>query len=363
MIDMMRLVNKVAIVRPPPLLSLLWRYPRHQRYLTRTSKLIPGILLAIPPLADAPPPNTWTTYRAIRTVSDMTVIAVGPPGQPPTAVLKLPHTDEAAASLRQQSTVLAALRADPRLGDWSALLPMLLAEGEIAGQAYVVERVMPGLGGQALLLDPAARLRMEAAAVAAIGELHRRTATSLAVDARKLDCWVDQPLHFIRRWNATLPRAARNDAAIERLAVELQSALAGRSLTVSWIHGDFWPGNLLMTPDGSTLTGLVDWDLAVPDGLPLLDLLLLLLSTRSLVQRRELGDVMRALLNGGGWTPHEQALVDTVQLALPGEAVEMRAMVLLCWLWHVAAGLAKSTDYASRWLWATKNIANVLYWV
>lgn len=50
--------------------------------------------------------------------------------------------------MKSQQTVLADLQADPRLGDCSVLLPTLLAEGKVAGQPYVVERMMPGLGAR-----------------------------------------------------------------------------------------------------------------------------------------------------------------------------------------------------------------------
>jgi hypothetical protein len=47
-------------------------------------------------------------------------------------------------------------------------------------------------------------------------------------------------------------------------------------------------------------------------------------------------------------------------LALPGDGVEMRALVLLCWLRHIAGSLKKPTRYAGHWLWLAKNIEDVL---
>jgi aminoglycoside phosphotransferase (APT) family kinase protein len=126
------------------------------------------------------------------------------------------------------------------------------------------------------------------------------------------------------------------------------------------VHGDFAPRNILVTPDGAALTGIVDWELAAQDDLPLLDLLLLLLWVRMVVHRCELGNIVRALLAGAEWTRHEQALVDAAEVALPGDAVGMRALVLLCWLRNVAASLRKCQGCAGHRLWMLANVEAVL---
>jgi hypothetical protein len=324
------------------------------------TKLIPAILPTITPLPDAPPPTTWTVHSIAATVSDKTVLTIGPAGRPPTALLKLASTEPAMRSLRQQVHMLALLHADGGLAEWRTLLPTLLAVGEIDGQAYIVEQLLSGREATGVLSSPAARVRMQVAAAGAIRQLHRRTAASVVVDAGMLERWIDTPLQIVQHVTATLPRAADNERAIERLAAELRTALAGRTLSVCTVHGDFTPRNILVTPGGATLTGIVDWELAAQEDLPLLDLLLLLLCVRMVVHRCELGNIVRALLDGAEWTRHERALVEAAELALPGDAVGMRALVLLCWLRHVAASLRKSQYFAGHRLWMMTNIEAVL---
>jgi O-antigen/teichoic acid export membrane protein/aminoglycoside phosphotransferase (APT) family kinase protein len=356
-----RLAQRVAIeLRLASLLHGWWDDHSCRRHVTEHARLIPLILTTIPPQPDMPPPATWTAQRVVRTVSDMTVILVGPPGQAATGVLKLPRTNAAVASLHWQKTVLATLHADPRLGEWSALLPTLLTQGEVDGQAYGVERMLPGLVAQQMLVHPADDLRIQIAAAAAIGEFHRRTATLAAVNAEMLDRWIDEPLRLIERVNTRFSDTTYNRKAMRRLAEELYQALAGRTLCLSWVHGDFVPGNILVTPGGGQLLGIADWELARPDDLPLLDVLQLLLSTRLLKQRREMGDIVRTLLSRPEWLSHEQALLDVAQTVQPGDPINWRTMLLLCWLRHVAANLTKSNRYASNWWWVTRNIETVL---
>src|SRR5206468_2277377 len=128
-------------------------------------------------------------------------------------------------------------------------------EGQFSGHSYTLERVLPGWEARTLMVDPVVGARVQAAALRAISQLHQRTSALAAVNTPLLDLWIEQPLLSLRRWNAALPRAARNDATIDTLAGELWTALAGRTLTLSWIHGDFWAGNLLMTRDGASVTG------------------------------------------------------------------------------------------------------------
>jgi thiamine kinase-like enzyme len=146
----------------------------------------------------------------------------------------------------------------------------------------------------------------------------------------------------------------------DRLMTELHDALMGRMLSVSWVHGDFTPGNILLTPDAAAVTGILDWDQAAPQDLPQLDLALLFLSTRMLEQRRELGDVVRHILNADQWSPHEDDLLNTAKMSLPGDALGVREMVLLAWLRHIEANLTKATRYRDNWLWTAKNIECVL---
>jgi aminoglycoside phosphotransferase (APT) family kinase protein/O-antigen/teichoic acid export membrane protein len=352
-------LGALVTLRLLPLLRRVQDYRVNRHRLTALSDLVPDILQTLMPLSDASQSSQWLVYRSFTTVTDMTVVSIGPPNQPPKALLKLAATRPAIKSLRRQIETLEGLRADVRIGEWSSVLPTILAAGEIDGRAYMVEQMLPGRDARLTLANPDDRARMLVAASSSIGELHRRTATCVVVDAGMIEQWINEPLEVIRRSYAALPEAAKVNQATVGLAKELYEALTGRSLCISWVHGDFTPGNILTTLDGSVLTGIVDWDQAAPAGLPLLDLLLLLLSVRMVVERRELGDVVRSLLMGAGWTPHEQALIDISQAALPGDKITWRSLVLLCWLRHVLANLTKSTRTGGS-LWARRNIQVVL---
>lgn len=297
------------------------------------------------------------------TETGMVVAFLGPPAGAPTAVMKLPVSREGVQTMYRQLAVLESLHSDQRLVEWRRLCPRPLAHGEFEGQPYLVESAFSGVPAHRVIHSPALRVGMQVAAASVIGELHRRTASVVLVDAALLDLWVDRPLHVLEGLPAIQLRGRDRREAIRRLADELRGSLGGRRLAVSWVHGDFWPGNLLLVPGSTQPAGIVDWDMAAPNELPSHDLLHLLLYTRKLVRTQELGDVVRAALAGEEWAPHEQAILESATCGLSGDQVSERALLLIYWLRHVAANLAQGPAYSRNWLWLVRNIEVVLRWL
>lgn len=346
-------------LRVLPSLGRSWRRWANWRDVRKDYGLVAAVMSTIPPQIDAPHPRRWAVHRVEWTHTQTVVISVGPVGQPALAVLKLPHTEHGVVSLRRQRAGLSALQGDPRLGDWSALLPAPLAEGEVDGQPYWIERALPGRDMRSLLYDAAARARARQAAADAITLLHRRTAFTVTVTAEMREQWIDRPLRIIRLAAAQTSREVHHDLVIQRVAAELHEALAGRTLRVGWVHGDYWASNLLVTPDGRRLLGIVDWDRAAPNELPMHDLLHLLIYQRKLLARhREPSGVIQALLKGQRWTLDERALLDAAEL--PWQGAEERIMVRLYWLRYAATFLAQHPERASDERWVAHNIGPVL---
>jgi len=269
--------------------------------------------------------------------------------QRPCVVVKLTLAAGAVSGLERESRALAGLHADARLGGWRALVPRRLAEGSLKRRRYAVDSALPGAPALTIASDERALAAVQEAAAEAIAALHRRTAGSVTVDDAAVERWVTRPAAVL---------AAHGARGIGALADELGTALHGRTLTTSWVHGDFWPGNLLVRADGS-LSGIVDWDAAGPGGLPLHDLLHLLLYTRRLTRRVELGRIVIDQLRAPAWTPHEQRVL---RAGPATEQLPERESLLLYWL-HQAAAHTRQQDGArsSRYrVWRLRNVDPVL---
>lgn len=339
--------------------TLVWRWQRRQTLAQVNDTALP-LLTTVPHRAGLPAPTTWHVAKILRTVSEMTVAVLATSTKAGVAILKLPQSACAAASLQRQAAVVATLRAHPALQTWIKWLPTPLTTGTVAGRFYLVELLLPGVDGTRLRLDEQGWHTVQTAACRAISHLHQQTATTTMVEAALLHRWVEEPIAALRRLQPALLTQAEYQHRLDRLQAELTAALTGRTVGVSWIHGDFTPGNVLLDPAQLTITGLIDWELAAPNELPQLDLLQFFITTRMIRQQSEYGDVIRTLLTDQGWQEPERLLLATAQNALPGATLADRTLLLLCWLRHIAASVTKAEQYAHHHWWKIRNLEAVL---
>ena len=322
-----------------------------RRRLGEAPELLEPILAQVVAQASLPEAAGWVAQGKHLSGTQVVVMVVGPLRGPAAAVVKMPTTADGAASQAREAATLAALGQEPGLGSFRDLIPARLAAGEVAGRAYVVERVIAGVDG-CHLGDPAAE-RVVAEAAAVIGELHRRTSSPVVIDGPQLDRWIGKRLEV-------LVPATRDRALLDRVGTVLAGWWESRSLSVSWVHGDFWPANVMFDPETLAVTGVIDWDWAGPSEPPAHDLLYLLIHARMLTGGREFGDVVSALLDGAPWTAPEQAILEAGGVLAPTQARVGREVLLLVWLRHVAFNLIQAPGDARNWVWTGRNIDPVL---
>jgi aminoglycoside phosphotransferase len=185
----------------------------------------------------------------------------------PGYVAKVPTTRSAARRVEREAEMLS----DPELrglGPISATIPRAIMTVEHGGRQVMVTT---GLPGRSMLAEyhswrHTARASAVEADFAAAGlwlaELHRRTAKGDGDLASMLDGAIPE---IARRYGDDRATAAD----LHRLA-GIRDRLAGHRVARAMLHGDFWPGNLLMA-DGR-VCGVIDWESARRDGLPTHDL-------------------------------------------------------------------------------------------
>jgi hypothetical protein len=304
--------------------------------------------------AVASPARDWFTETITVTDTAVVVAIVRCRASGRRRVVKMPCTVGGAESLRRQADVLAALHADARLAGWLDVVPRQCTHGEISGRRYWVEDAVPGTPVSGTALRTAGGSPIFAAAIRLIEDLHARTADERTLHATDVAEWVDRPLSLLETFYAGRPRYGAYLAVLRRLGAQLSEELAGRCVRTSWIHGDFWPGNLLIS--GPAVTGVVDWDRAGPRQLPLQDLLHLSFFVGRARDGCELGDVVVRSLDDG----LEDAIgVPTRQLDAWLGGVPHTSAVLLFWLRHISLYIG-SEGHGDNRDWLRRNVHSVL---
>jgi aminoglycoside phosphotransferase (APT) family kinase protein len=295
--------------------------------------------------------------QARRTFSDLLVFRLDDRDAQPLMV-KHPRSPRATASLERECDAIRRLADDERLGSWRRLLPVVeqcRLEGPLP---LMVESALPGVDGDALLRRfPQLARPVAVSALGAIRELHRATGRTEEVTARVGD-WVDPQLAVLAeevRWC----RRGRGAEAMTVLRHRVVRALSGRRLLVSWTHGDFAPGNVLLTGEQGALCGVIDWGGAVPDGPSAIDCRTFVLSLRHRCARQQFGRIVADAVRRTCLLPADRQLLAEAGALLP-DAQGETALTLLTWLWHVANNVTKSARYGRNHRWVAANIVPVL---
>lgn len=344
-----------------------WRDLGTARDLARERAHLPAILDALAEAGVAGAPPKWVERRAI--AGDPTIFLAGPEGALPLAVIRVARGPAGRRGLLRAATALtsirAALLAGPEAGvAAAALLPTLLASGEVDGRAWLAETALPGQSGRSLLGDPMKRALLLRRVADGIATVHVAGAVRSSVTDAQVRAWVDRRVARVR----SILDAGRHSptliARLDQLRSELGSTLRGHELWTGWIHGDLWPANVLVDTASRELTGLVDWDSAAPGEPPLQDLLHLALTTRRLVERRALGEVVADLLGGAAWTSDDRAAIGQGADSGDGPAVfdglDATTALRLYWLRAVELNVDRRPALAHQRAWVRANVVSVL---
>jgi aminoglycoside phosphotransferase (APT) family kinase protein/SAM-dependent methyltransferase len=258
------------------------------------------------------------------------VLGAGPSGAGGVFV-RLPLDERAEASCTRHHRALLMLRNDQRIpAAVRDLFPAPLAQGTFDGQTYFAESARPGESGRLYYSQPTRR--------------YDRAIVNAAEVLRQLRRATEQPVHIDRAeydrlcgfWLAELKElvSAEHRGAFEAIAHLLQETLLGATLPLGWYHGDYDFANLLYGR-GDRLTGILDFEIFDPQGLPLIDLLLLLARRPIRKGGMAFGTLFVRSILQRELPPLEAKLLATEMETLGIDERLYRAIALCCWLNHL----------------------------
>jgi hypothetical protein len=242
-------------------------------------------------------------------------------------MLRIPLIPQACDQQRHNLQVLrgftGGLKPDSTL-KW--LLPETLVELDCQGQPVFVERRCAGFDLRHCHHPE------EQPAIFRLGLdfllcLHRELDDRQVHSGLAIEAWLRKRAAHVYKTSWELP-----EDSLQGLVEDAMSCMRAEPPAVVCTHGDFWRGNLLSTPTGERLTGVVDWKFGDPQGMPLSDLLQLLLWTKGLSSGRGFtGELVKRLL-ARQFEEDEKTWIEEYcsQLGISGRATW--ALVFMGWL-------------------------------
>jgi aminoglycoside phosphotransferase (APT) family kinase protein len=351
-----------------------WRDLGTTRELAHERVHLPAILAGLAEAGVDGRPAGWVERRAV--AGDPTIFLVGPDGGRPLAVIRVARGPAGRRGLVRVADALRSIRgllAAPGIGVEAVgvggpavlgLVPVLLASGEIDGRAWLAETALLGQSGRSLLADPTERDLLLRRTVRGIAAVHAAGSVRGSVTDAQLERWVGRRVTTVRSILEAGSGSPAQLARLDRFESELRTTLRGRELSTGWIHGDLWPANVLVDARNHELSGIVDWDSAGAGELPLQDLLHLALTTRRLVERRALGEVVADLLAGAAWTADDLASVGATAAGKVGpsafDGLDATSALRLYWLRAIELNVDRRPALARQRAWVRANVASVL---
>jgi hypothetical protein len=273
---------------------------------------------------DGQPAAAATVTVGVRTDARLAVAFRFPPGRAaPDLVVKAALDDGGRDRLRRERGALVAL--GPGAAGAGARVPALRPNAPTWALAM---EVLPGTSAAVILARAPRRLEQIVAAVVAWSTAWSlSTASPQALTARVLEDTLLAPLAVIDDSGVSLSRYR------DRLHC-LAGRLEGGRISLTAAHNDLTMANVLVSRRG---VGIVDWEAAAPDCLPLVDVWYAVVDALARAQRVSHAEALAGMVLGTSAAPAKlrrapAALAKT--LALTDDQV--LAAFHACWLGHAA---------------------------
>lgn len=268
-------------------------------------------------------------------------------------VIRIPLDRDSRRRCRNHWRALQALAASPA----ASLTGRAMRKGRFLDREYFVEERLAGTAVD-VPLDNMDRLIGKAADF--ITRFHHHTVRPCRMDER---CFRRLIGRGCMRLASCLDGGRHT--RLDGLRRQLRERLIGQDIPLVWSHGDFKLENVLFDLRDDRITGIIDWDLSRRAGLPLLDLLYLLVYGTALREGRSMAEVFREKCRSLQFTANEQRLITAYEGAL-GLSPRLRApLVTAAWVEHVSCRSremleGKSAKCADRAAWLQENVYAVI---
>lgn len=265
-------------------------------------------------------------------------------------VVKMPLDKPSEIRCRVNKTMLKKLRTT----NIANLTPHFFEEGRFEGRPYYCEERMPGTA-----IDlPLSRMdEMIVKAADFITKLHQETACDIVINEANFK-------RLFGRDFARLMPYVNDEYRTKLTSIEksLKKQLMGKPFKTVWFHGDFKVENVLFDTSAWQIKGIIDWDLSRQEGLPLLDILYLLMYKDGLIAGKSVTDVFQDRFLSSGLLFPEKEITGKYMRSIKIPEEFLYPLLVMFWVNHIVVRyrqqLARPSIATCEWF--AKNVCDVI---
>ena len=190
-----------------------------------------------------------------------------------------------------------------RIGNDNSLVPETIIDGNYSRYYYQVETCFPGQNISAKVNSITSVERIYQQAFQFIFELQLQFQHKVTLDEKHYQQLIEP---IVERVKSSF--SEKYAEVFARLALYLRQNLLNVDLTTTICHGDFSVDNLMMS--GTEVHGVIDWEFAKLEGLPLVDLLFFIVSIHKFQDGISLVEAMQRALIASEYSDLEKELLD-----------------------------------------------------
>lgn len=261
-------------------------------------------------------------------------------------VIKFPLTKKAYNCCKHNFKVLKELGQSGCILPYN--IPKPLSYKDYKGQPFFAESALNGIA-----IDESGKIFETAfpKAVDLIIDLHQKTAKRCIVDDAIFERF------FLCHLKSFAHTYGKN--GLEPIFAYLKKNIYHKGIPLILQHGDFKLENILIDPESAAINGIIDWELSEREGLPLLDLLHLLVSRRRVLEGKSLMDCFTNIFLSCKFDKVEEESINKYLKILSINKDIIYVWIIMYWLHHITKRIKE--DIIKRYpLWVEANVIKPL---
>ena len=182
--------------------------------------------------------------------------------------------------------------------------PRFLGSGDWEGAKFYVQEAKPGT---AIDMMQKGLPEVQEQAFELIHAFHAKTKTAINFDQ---DNYHDIAGWIISTGMEKYSGVKEIGEKLRQVDTALKDLLTGRTVNLSWMHGDYKIENMIVDPGTRKIEGIIDWEHAREIGIPSIDTWYFLLYNRHLTESRNMFDIIEQVCLNGNTNPEERHMLD-----------------------------------------------------